>query len=126
MPWLRIDTIAGHYDAARRARIGTALQQALHTVGVPSDERFQCFAQHDREDLVFDPHYRGIERGEGFIAIQVTLIAGRTPEKKQALFKAIADGLHSQVGVRREDVLINLVEVARENWSFGNGEALHG
>jgi hypothetical protein len=27
------------------------------------------------------------------------------------------------LGHRREDVFIGLVEVARENWSFGNGEA---
>jgi hypothetical protein len=27
------------------------------------------------------------------------------------------------VKLRREDVLINLMEVPKENWSFGNGEA---
>ena len=41
----------------------------------------------------------------------------------QSLYKAIADGLHSAVGLRREDIFINLVEVKKENWSFGNGEA---
>lgn len=33
----------------------------------------------------------------------------------------VADDL-SALGVRREDVFISLVEVPRENWSFGNGE----
>jgi 4-oxalocrotonate tautomerase len=33
------------------------------------------------------------------------------------------DGLHDKLGLRREDVVINLVEVKKENWSFGNGEA---
>ncbi|WP_369517339.1 tautomerase family protein [Escherichia coli] len=27
------------------------------------------------------------------------------------------------MGIRREDVFINLVEVKKENWSFGNGVA---
>ncbi len=29
----------------------------------------------------------------------------------------------AQLGLPREDVIISLVEVAKENWSFGNGEA---
>jgi len=32
-------------------------------------------------------------------------------------------GLKHRLGVRPEDVLINLVEVKKENWSFGNGIA---
>jgi phenylpyruvate tautomerase PptA (4-oxalocrotonate tautomerase family) len=49
--------------------------------------------------------------------------AGRTVEMKKAFFKRIADDLHDQLQVRREDVVINLVEVAKENWSFGGGIA---
>jgi phenylpyruvate tautomerase PptA (4-oxalocrotonate tautomerase family) len=53
----------------------------------------------------------------------VTLNEGRTVEMKRAFYKAIADGLHDRLKLRREDVVINLVEVKKENWSFGNGEA---
>jgi 4-oxalocrotonate tautomerase len=49
--------------------------------------------------------------------------SGRTVEMKQRFYKTVADGLHESLKVRREDVFINLVEVAKENWSFGNGEA---
>ena len=42
---------------------------------------------------------------------------------KRAFYKAIAAGLHDRLMLRREDVVINLVEVKKENWSFGNGEA---
>jgi 4-oxalocrotonate tautomerase len=54
---------------------------------------------------------------------QVTLNAGRTVDQKRAFYKAIADGLHERLSLRREDVFISLVEVSKENWSFGNGEA---
>jgi 4-oxalocrotonate tautomerase len=40
---------------------------------------------------------------------------------KRALYRAIAEKLERDPGLRREDVMINLVEVPRENWSFGNG-----
>jgi phenylpyruvate tautomerase PptA (4-oxalocrotonate tautomerase family) len=48
---------------------------------------------------------------------------GRTVDQKKRFYKAVADGLHERLGLRREDVFIGLVEVAKENWSFGNGEA---
>jgi 4-oxalocrotonate tautomerase len=55
--------------------------------------------------------------------IQITLNEGRDVAKKKAFYKAVADGLHERLKLRREDVFINLVEVKKENWSFGNGEA---
>ena len=55
--------------------------------------------------------------------VQITWNEGRTLEQKKALYKAIADGLAARLGLRREDVLINLVEVKKENWSFGAGVA---
>ena len=47
----------------------------------------------------------------------------RTVKPKKALFAAIAKKLGDNPGVRPEDVFVNLVEVAKENWSFGNGVA---
>jgi phenylpyruvate tautomerase PptA (4-oxalocrotonate tautomerase family) len=64
-----------------------------------------------------------IQRTSDLVMIQITLSAGRSTEVKQALYRRIADLLHQEAGIRKEDVLINLVEVSKENWSFGNGEA---
>lgn len=55
--------------------------------------------------------------------IQITLSSGRSLEKKRALYRRIADNLKAAVGLRSEDAWINLVEVAKENCSFGNGVA---
>jgi phenylpyruvate tautomerase PptA (4-oxalocrotonate tautomerase family) len=73
--------------------------------------------------FIFAPDYLGIHRSKDCVFIQVTLNAGRTVNQKSAFYKAIADGLHERLGLRREDVFISLVEVSKENWSFGNGEA---
>jgi phenylpyruvate tautomerase PptA (4-oxalocrotonate tautomerase family) len=95
----------------------------VDTLGVPKNDRFQVITEHDETGLQFDPGYLGIERSSGCIFLQITLSAGRTLEAKQRFYKAVVDGLHEGLKVRREDVLINLVEVQKENWSFGNGEA---
>jgi len=52
-----------------------------------------------------------------------TLNEGRTLAQKRGLYQAIADGLQQRLGMRREDVCVNLVEVSKDNWSYGNGEA---
>ncbi|HEV8493710.1 MAG TPA: tautomerase family protein, partial [Candidatus Angelobacter sp.] len=57
------------------------------------------------------------------VIIQITMSAGRTLELRKCLYRRIADLLHQEAGLRKEDVFINLVETAKENWSFGNGEA---
>ncbi len=44
-------------------------------------------------------------------------------ELKKKFYRALADRLSAELGVRREDVFISLVEVKKENWSFGNGIA---
>jgi phenylpyruvate tautomerase PptA (4-oxalocrotonate tautomerase family) len=67
--------------------------------------------------------YLGNHYTRDIILMQITMNAGRSVEMKKAFFKRIADDLHDQLKVRREDVVINLVEVAKENWSFGGGIA---
>jgi phenylpyruvate tautomerase PptA (4-oxalocrotonate tautomerase family) len=95
----------------------------IDVLNVPKGDRFQVISGHAETDLVIDPAYLGIQRTKDAIVIQVTLNDGRTVAQKQAFYKAVADGLNRRVGLRREDVVINLVEVRKENWSFGNGEA---
>jgi 4-oxalocrotonate tautomerase len=122
MPLVRIDVRRGK-DAAYRQEIGRIVYEALVGVGVPKDDRFQVITEHDADGFLFDPDYIGIHRTDELVIIQITWNEGRNPDQKKALYKAIADGLHSRLGLRGEDVFINLIEVKKENWSFGNGIA---
>jgi phenylpyruvate tautomerase PptA (4-oxalocrotonate tautomerase family) len=122
MPLVRIDLRKGKPDTYREA-ISRIVHEALVSVGVPKDDRFQVIAEHDSPNFVFDPNYLDIRRTEDMVIIQITWNEGRTVEQKKALYKAIADGLAAGVSLRKEDVFVSLVEVKRENWSFGNGIA---
>ncbi len=68
-------------------------------------------------------NYAGVERSDDVVFIQITLNTGRTTEQKKALYAAIARRLSDQLGVRPEDVVVSLIEVATEDWSLGNGIA---
>jgi len=123
MPLVRIFLQGGKPAAYRRA-IGDSVHRAMvETINVPALDRFQVITEHPPESLIYDPTYLSIDRTEGVVFVQITLNAGRSTEQKRALYARMAGLLAESPGVRPQDVLISLVEVARENWSFGNGEA---
>ena len=55
--------------------------------------------------------------------IQLTVSNTRTVERKKALYRRIVERLGKTPGLRSQDIFLNLLEVAKENWLFGNGEA---
>jgi phenylpyruvate tautomerase PptA (4-oxalocrotonate tautomerase family) len=123
MPLVRIDVLEGK-SPEYRAQVGQIVYQALlDTLNVPKNDRFQVIVEHPTGGLQFDRDYLGVHRTDDCIFLQITLNSGRTVEMKQRFYKAVAEGLHQSLKLRREDVVINLVEVPKENWSFGNGEA---
>jgi 4-oxalocrotonate tautomerase len=123
MPFVRIDLVRGKPPSYRKA-IGDVVYDAMvETIDVPQNDRFAVICEHGIEDFIFDAGYLGIVRTADCVFIAVTLNEGRTVEKKRAFYKAIADGLHERLALRPQDVFINLIEVKKENWSFGNGEA---
>jgi 4-oxalocrotonate tautomerase len=122
MPLVRISLREGK-SPSFLASIGEAVHQTMvETINVPADDRFQIFTEHSPEALVYDAGYLGIKRSDDIVMIQITLNAGRSLEQKRALYLALAEKLAKDPGLRRQDVLISLVEVPKENWSFGNGE----
>ncbi len=123
MPLSRISLQAGKPASYRRAVLDAVQRALVETFNVPSDDRFMVLTEHDREDFVFDRGYLGIDRSDDFVLIQLTVSNTRPLAKKQALYKRIVGLLAESPGVRPEDVMINLVEVLPENWSFGHGEA---
>lgn len=121
MPLVRITLARGRSEADRRAIADGVHQALVETAGVPADDRFQSVHEVAGSDLHWSATYLGLERTAAVVFIQVFLNAGRTVEVKKALYSRIAEKLAAAPGLRKEDVLVNLVEVPRENWSFGGG-----
>ena len=123
MPLVRIALRKGKSLEYRRAISDSIHRAMVETIKIPEQDRFQIVTEHDDAGLVYDPSYLGISRSDGVILVQITISAGRTVDVRKALFARIAQLLRESPGVRPEDVFVNLVEVAKENWSFGNGIA---
>jgi phenylpyruvate tautomerase PptA (4-oxalocrotonate tautomerase family) len=122
MPLVRIDLMKNS-DASFGQRVGKVVYESMRSsIGIPDHDNFQIITEHDAQHLIFDTSYLGIERTPGFVTIQIALNEGRTLEQKKVLYRTIAQGLE-RLGLRQDDVFINLIEVKKENWSFGGGIA---
>ena len=107
-----------------RRKVGDAVHKALvETINVPANDRFQLITEHAADGFVYDAEYLGIPRDRDLVIIQATISAGRPLELKRALYRRIVQNLADAVGLASGNVWINLVEVAKENWSFGDGVA---
>jgi phenylpyruvate tautomerase PptA (4-oxalocrotonate tautomerase family) len=111
-------------DRAYAAAIGDAVHRALvESMNVPIADKFQIITGSADAQIVYPPEYLGIGHGDTVVIIQITLNTGRTVEQKRALYAQIADLLAVAPGIPRSDIIVNLVEVVKENWSFGDGVA---
>jgi phenylpyruvate tautomerase PptA (4-oxalocrotonate tautomerase family) len=126
MPLVRIDIGPGHPEGFGRA-VGEIVYRAMTTeISVPADDKFQIISSHVASEINIPHSYLGIEYSAGIVFIQITLNQGRSTELKKKFYSRIAEDLHSELGMRKQDVFISLVEVSKENWSFGNGEMQYG
>jgi 4-oxalocrotonate tautomerase len=123
MPLVRISLRQGK-SADYKQAIGDGVYNAmLEAFDVPKEDRFIIISEHAASEFQFSRTYLDIARSDDLVIIQITANIGRNVDQKKALFARIAELLSQHPGLRKEDIFINLVEVAKENWSFGNGIA---
>ena len=123
MPLVRI-----HLPADTSPEEAAAVSNAIHSamvehIHVPLADRFQTVHRHAPGELVCSSEFLGIVHSAKVVIVQITLAFGRSIKLKQALYSAIASGIAAHTGFSEDDVIISLVEVPRENWSFGRGVA---
>jgi phenylpyruvate tautomerase PptA (4-oxalocrotonate tautomerase family) len=123
MPLTRVSVRRGRPEK-QRAAILRNVYEAMHDVfNVPEDDYFMVLTEHDAGDFIFPRRLDGIEHSDNFVMVQITCNNTRNTEQKKALYKRITERLQADPGIAPNDVLISIVEVAKENWSMGNGIA---
>ncbi|PXX58698.1 tautomerase-like protein [Nocardia tenerifensis] len=121
MPLTRIALREDTPQAIQRAIADGIHRAMVNAIGIPPEDRFQIIEPRRADELIFDSGYLGVER-RNVVYVQIAMVRGRPAERKQALYRAIADELGA-AGVRAEDIVITVIENGREDWSIGNGHA---
>ncbi|WP_030148351.1 tautomerase family protein [Mycetocola saprophilus] len=117
MPLIQIDLDRELYEA-KHEQISTEIHQAqIDALEIPADDLFQVFRPHEPGELKFDRTYNDLDR-QNLVLIRITMVHRYSVAIKQGLYVAIADRLHA-IGIRREDILISVVENGYEDWFAG-------
>lgn len=122
MPMIHVSMRSGKPDTYRQAVFDGLYRALREALDVPDDDQFMTITEHDASNFRYGKAF-GIERGDDLLYIRITVFDTRTVEQKKALFRRIGEILAESPGVRPQDVFVNLIESAKENWSVGNGIA---
>jgi len=123
MPLVHISLRAGKPAAYRQAIFDSLYAAMREALNVPEDDQFMTITEHDGANFRYGASYLDVARSDDLVYIQITVFNTRTLEQKKALFQRIAQLLGESPGIRPEDVFVNVLEAAKENWSFGHGVA---
>ncbi|EHC9959494.1 tautomerase family protein [Staphylococcus pseudintermedius] len=122
MPIIKIDLIKGKSKDYIKEVLDISYEVMLETFHAPVGDRYQIVTQHEAYEMQILDTGLGVERTTDVLVF--TLITRpRTQEQKTIFYRKLVEMLHLKLGIRKEDVLITLVENTDENWSFFNGEA---
>src|ERR1700712_176008 len=122
MPFARIDLNKGKSAAYRTTVADVVYEGIVGVLKAPDGDRFIVINEHEPENLIYDRTFLDMDRSPDFILIQVTSTVGNTKDLKFAFYRQIADELNKKPGVRPDDIMINMVFVDEEDWSFGRGQ----
>lgn len=123
MPFVHVSLRTGKPEAYRQAIFDNVYRALRQTFNVPEDDQFMILTEHEAANFRYSPSYMNVARSDDLVYIQMTVSNTRDLDQKKALFQRLVKLLGEDPGIRPEDVFINLVEVVKENWSFGHGHA---
>jgi 4-oxalocrotonate tautomerase len=122
MPLVHISLRAGKPEAYRQAIFDSLYRAMREALGVPEGDQFMTINEYDAANFRYGAAF-GIERSDDLVFIEITMFDTRTIEQKKALFRRIAELLGESPGIRPEDVFVNIIDAAKENWFVGHGLA---
>jgi 4-oxalocrotonate tautomerase len=123
VPLVRIDVSKDAPSERIKAASEAIYGAMVEIANAPLHDKFQIVTRHAADEIIYPKEgYLGLTYTGDLILIQITWIGSRSIEVKKKFYQRIADEIHERTGVRKEDVWINLVDDAREDWSFGSGE----
>ena len=122
MPLTHISMRKGKPEAYRQAIFVSLYRAMRETLGAPEGDQFMTISEHEAANFRYGAAF-GVARSDDLVYLQITVFDTRTVEEKKALLRRIAERLGESPGIRGEDVFVNIVDAAKENWSVGHGIA---
>lgn len=122
MPLMKFDMLKGRTPEQIGALLDIVYEVQLETLGTPVGDRYQIVNQHEPYEIHILDTGLGVERSDQVVVITV-ITRPRTTAQKEAFYRRVVDRLHDELGMRKEDVMVSMVQNTDEDWSFFGGDA---
>lgn len=111
-----------HVPRALSSEMCNKINDNLHdslveTCAVNPDDFFCLVCRYEPEDMIFHPTFLGDRDPKGTIVIEIALLAGRTDDQKEALFRDVRRRLGA-IGFAPQNSIMYLIENGAIDWSF--------
>ncbi len=116
MPLVKVEIYKGKNEEYRRAILDGIHSALVETIKIPDDDRTQRL--YELDPACFE---RGGNKSENVTLVEITMFKGRSMEAKKNLYKAIVRNLGRAPGISDKDIVITLIELPLESWSFERG-----
>lgn len=111
-----------HVPRSLTAETCHAINDLLHatlveTCGVSPDDNFCLISRYAADDMILHPTFLGDRDPASTIVIEIALLAGRSDDQKEALYKDLRHGLRG-IGLDPNNSIVFLIENGPIDWSF--------
>lgn len=122
MPLMKIDMIKGRAPEDIQAILDISYKVMLEAFDAPVGDRYQIVNQHEPYEMQILDTGLGFERTKDVLLFSL-ITRPRTAEQKKQFYHNLVTALNDELGIRKEDIMINLVVNDDEDWSFAFGKA---
>ena len=122
MPLMKIDMIKGRQQEEIEEILKISYRVMLEAFDAPIGDRYQIVSQHEPYEMQILDTGLGFERTKDVLLFSL-ITRPRTTEQKKQYYHNLVTALNDELGIRKEDVMINLVVNDDEDWSFAFGKA---
>lgn len=121
MPLMKIDVIKGRTQTEIKQILDISYDVMLTTFNAPLGDRYQIVNQHEPYEMQILDTGLGVTRTEEVVIFTI-ITRPRTQQQKLSFYETLVSELHSQLGIRKADIMFSLIENTDDDWSFFNGE----
>lgn len=122
MPLMKIDMIKGRQQEEIEEILKISYRVMLEAFDAPVGDRYQIVNQHEPYEMQILDTGLGFERTKDVLLFSL-ITRPRTTEQKKQFYHNLVTALNDELGIRKEDIMINLVVNDDEDWSFAFGKA---
>ncbi len=116
MPILNIQIMQGHSAAEKTALLKTASNAVVESIAAPLPSVRIVLEEVSTGHVIVAG-----EVGKSMALVTVSLIEGRTEEKKEALIGALSKSVSDSIGISGADVRVVIIDVPKINMGVANG-----